>query len=550
MADDERSCCSEHDDQGPPFALPESGMLPESLLMKPQHLDISSYPNVEYAKPESQESVGSILSQTRTTSSSSQPPGLASSMVSCSSSESTTEAAPSIPNNSSSHYLDASTASFLPGESISSHYLDAMASLLVPMQMGEDSSQLVQQSRAHQVHESTHTATGPLYHHAFGYQSESPTAASDSISLSSMGYSQLMNNADNAKPASARILSRQRLPVLPEEEGETIISQPEEESFRSTNSSLTPSQMRDGSQQYSSNHIAYNWLPVDILGRVSAACSPSSDQTSTFATRDRSRSLELNSIRNTGVFVRQLDTASFEVSIDLIPHCTVPDIMEVVGNPSLLRLWCESIRSLVITNSSEGARNATNRNGNAQEDDRQRAQYDGEWTELVSTELVAPPSASSCVYSTSKTLWNYIGFPTYGKISMFVERQKGRVGLTVGPFPGDLTVSHTISVDDTEPNMMKIVDRVTLARDVSGSELLCGLFECFESCFLPTIKGYIDQTVSSLTRLRVLVENGERLPSRQDMRGPAFEERSAHSYQDQRQFASNNSDPLSEPLLP
>ena len=216
----------------------------------------------------------------------------------------------------------------------------------------------------------------------------------------------------------------------------------------------------------------------------------------------RTRSLDHSVLRRTGVAVRQLDPTSFEVSIDLSPGCAVDDVMEVVANPAYLVLWCESIRSLVITNSSEGARDAANRGGTSSND----RQYEGEWIEATTTDLVSPPSASDCFYSTSKAMWNYVGFPSnYGTISMFVERQRGRVGLSLGPFAGDVTVSHSFSVAN-----MNIIDTVTLSRGASSTELLCGIFDCLESLFLPTVKGYMDQVVSSMIRLRLLVETGER----------------------------------------
>ena len=51
----------------------------------------------------------------------------------------------------------------------------------------------------------------------------------------------------------------------------------------------------------------------------------------------------------------------FEVSMHIDPPSTVRDVLDVVGNPDLLRLWCDPIRALFVTKSSEGARSATNR---------------------------------------------------------------------------------------------------------------------------------------------------------------------------------------------
>jgi len=37
-------------------------------------------------------------------------------------------------------------------------------------------------------------------------------------------------------------------------------------------------------------------------------------------------------------------------------------------------------------------------------------------------------------------------------------------------------------------------------------EVCCGIFECFQNALLPSVKGYMDQAVSSIIRLRLLIE--------------------------------------------
>ena len=63
---------------------------------------------------------------------------------------------------------------------------------------------------------------------------------------------------------------------------------------------------------------------------------------------------------------------------------------------------------------------------------------------------------------------------------MFVERQRGQVGLTVGPFSGGMHAAHTISVFE-EGGKIRVVDRVRLSKEEEslslGSMLLCGIFE-------------------------------------------------------------------------
>jgi hypothetical protein len=68
-----------------------------------------------------------------------------------------------------------------------------------------------------------------------------------------------------------------------------------------------------------------------------------------------------NLFRKRGIETTQVDTKTFEVSLCVYSDSTVQDVMDVIGNPDLLRFWCESVRTLVITRSSEGSRNAANR---------------------------------------------------------------------------------------------------------------------------------------------------------------------------------------------
>ena len=63
-----------------------------------------------------------------------------------------------------------------------------------------------------------------------------------------------------------------------------------------------------------------------------------------------------------GIETRRLDQDTFEVSMSIYLDCSTQDVMDIVGNPDLLRLWCEPVRTLVVTRSSEGARSAANRN--------------------------------------------------------------------------------------------------------------------------------------------------------------------------------------------
>ena len=409
-------------------------------------------------------------------------PALASSMISCRSDD-TTQASSTMSELVGSAQWPSTKASVFAGDMLSSRQLDAAASLMAESYLPQLSS---------------------LYDPA---KSASPPVARDEIpsndvastitlgSYASMEFSRLMQNADDSHGQN---LTLKRGPVLP------VLQEEADASFHSAQgdrSSSFPSNIASTSSCVMSS----DWLQIDndTQQNIGGYQSPQLyDQVSGENSQSQeTRSLDQSVLRRTGVAVRQLDPVSFEVHVDLAPHCTVDNAMEVVANPVHLALWCDSIRSLLIASCSEGAtaavaRDETSSNGR---------QYDGEWIEATTTELV-PPCTSSCFSSTKKAMWNYVGFPSnYGTISMFVERKRGRVGLSIGPFDGDVTVSHSISVTN-----MKITNTVTLSRAVSSTEVFCGLFECLESFFLPTLKGYTDQVVSSMIRLRLLIETSKR----------------------------------------
>ena len=202
------------------------------------------------------------------------------------------------------------------------------------------------------------------------------------------------------------------------------------------------------------------------------------------------------------------DDKSFEVSMELGHPCTVEDVMSVIGNPALLKMWYDPIQTLVVTSSSDASRTSFD-----QPEMNQEREYEGEWIEATTTALESPPSNIGYIYTAGQAVLEIIGFASYGKITMFVERQRGQVSLTVGPFSGGMHAAHTISVFE-EGGKIRVVDRVRLSKEEEslslGSMLLCGIFDsCFSSCLLPTLGGYLDQVTTSMARLRILVESGE-----------------------------------------
>jgi len=94
---------------------------------------------------------------------------------------------------------------------------------------------------------------------------------------------------------------------------------------------------------------------------------------------------------------------------------------------------------------------------------------------------------------------------------MFVERQRGQVGITMGPFSEGLTCFHTIRISECD-GYIKVIDRVRLGNEDEQSSLICccnHVYARMKRCFISKLDGHKEQAVASITRLRVMVENGE-----------------------------------------
>lgn len=304
----------------------------------------------------------------------------------------------------------------------------------------------------------------------------------------SLDFSQLMRQADDQNSQST-VIVQSRMPTLSEKEeglldsGQTPTSTDSSNvTPRATNESGTWLQSLFNGSSSQQHHI--HAVPMMSL-------SPSYlDASTAGAGRD--------------IQATRLGENTFEVTMQIDPPSTARDVMDVVGNPDLLRLWCDPIRTLVVTKSSEGAQRATNR-GSGGDNSRE---YEGEWIEATTSTLVSPTKHSSCLYNLGHLIYTSLGFPSYGKITLFVERLRGQVGLTIGPFSGGIVASHTIKVQDDGP-VVSVVDKVRLSRDEESCLCCCGLCEPIKKCFMPRLAAHMEQVLSSMMRLRVLVEHGE-----------------------------------------
>lgn len=313
----------------------------------------------------------------------------------------------------------------------------------------------------------------------------------------SLDFSQLMRRADDQhQHHSSTLIVQSRMPTLIEKEEGMIDSGQTPASTDSSN--VTP---QTNTNQYSSG--GNNWLSSLFYG------SPSPEQ-QLHAVPLMSLSpsyLDAGGLSGAGrdIQATRLGENTFQVSMQIDPPSTVRDVMGVLGNADLLRLWCDPIRTLIVTKSSEGAQSATNRGGSPGDSNRE---YEGEWIEATTSTLVSPSKHSSCLYTLGQLMYTSLGFPSYGKITLFVERLRGQVGLTIGPFAGGIVASHTIKVQDDGP-VVSVVDNVRLSRDEESCVCCCGLCEPIKRCFLPRMAGHVEQAMSSFLRLRILIEHGE-----------------------------------------
>jgi hypothetical protein len=233
------------------------------------------------------------------------------------------------------------------------------------------------------------------------------------------------------------------------------------------------------------------------------------------------RSTERRMASLAGATASRVSNTSFTVAVDMLSsssscnsNTSAAAVMDVVGNPDMLPLWCDAIPSLVVTSSSEGARNAANHHLLLRQEEQSRPnnrQYEGEWMEATTTRPLVPPHRTSCWFYANRWVRAAMGFPSYGKIDMFVERQRGQVGLTIGPFAGGIYVSHKLLVEPVyDSGKVRISNEVQLKQANDNDDWsFCGVGDILSRAFLPTVDDYMDQVLSSMARLRFLVEQGE-----------------------------------------
>jgi hypothetical protein len=240
----------------------------------------------------------------------------------------------------------------------------------------------------------------------------------------------------------------------------------------------------------------------------------------------------------------------------------IREVIDVMANVELLHLWFDAIPAVFDAtiqdggsgggngasspqSSSSSPLNSMDGNVLAANDDANR-QYDGQWVEISTPPLKIPSDArvSGCLRAFRVSLRSLLGFPPRIRSMIFVERSCGRMGMTLGPFPdgflcsGGTMAYHTFNVrisndeeiGDVATNNRRCVvisDEVRLQRGGADDDFIgrtrrtscciCSVFRfvlgllewaLLYRCYQPDLASYMQQSCSSLERLRSLVERG------------------------------------------
>ena len=247
--------------------------------------------------------------------------------------------------------------------------------------------------------------------------------------------------------------------------------------------------------------------------------------------------------------VERLSSDSFRATCVLPFPCSIEEVIDTMSNPNLLDAWFEPVRmrqklegsaveAVVVTRDDTAWRRRQQRihvspdgpNMMDRDDTEVEAEvevetdrvYDGEWVEVAAPSLVPP--ASSCAHSVLDNLRSCLGFPRAGGVAMFIERARGRLSLTVGPYGGGMVALHSIEVREVASDEglgvgVVITDRVWLEQGIDASfdtepDLVDFLLSCgdtchlLERCYSPSLTDFVSQTAASLDSLRDLVTGG------------------------------------------
>lgn len=222
------------------------------------------------------------------------------------------------------------------------------------------------------------------------------------------------------------------------------------------------------------------------------------------------------------------------------------DVMDVMSNIELLHLWFDPVPAVFDATLKDGSGSSILSSqlspSNSDHDSANNRQYDGQWVEISTPLLTIPPDSrlSGCLRAIRVGFRSMIGFPARIRSMVFVERGSGRIGMTLGPYPDGFFCQegtmayHTFRVrmGDEESGTVEgrrrcvvISDEVRLQRGGSegfdgttGSCCICSIFRYFLGLlelallfrwYRPDLASYMQQSISSMDKLRTMVERGE-----------------------------------------
>lgn len=266
----------------------------------------------------------------------------------------------------------------------------------------------------------------------------------------------------------------------------------------------------------------------------------------------------------------------------------IREVVDIMGNMDLLHLWFDPIPAIfdstIRDGGSDGRGGIDDHMANNNDNTTTTRQYAGQWVEISTPPLRIPSDShiSGCVSAIRNTLRSILGFPPRIRSMIFVERSCGRMGMTLGPYPDGFLCNsgtmayHTFTVrisddgdevgDDnitTNNNMRCIVisDEVRLQRggvddDFIGKtrnksccicsivKVILGLLEwmLLFRWYRPDLASYMQQSCTSLEKLRSLVEQGGRVSGYQHNDGETI--MNGNDWQD-----NNVTQTLRSPLL-
>ena len=224
------------------------------------------------------------------------------------------------------------------------------------------------------------------------------------------------------------------------------------------------------------------------------------------------------------------------------------DVMDIMANMELLPSWFDPVPAVfeALVKDGSGSESFNQSPSNSLEEEAGGGgsrQYDGQWVEISTPPLRIPNDKHISRYFRFLRIGvrSVVGFPARIRSMIFVERGCCcRMGMTLGPYPDGFmcssgtTAHHTFTVrmsDDDETSVgnenhdhrrcIVVSDEVRLSNSAADSDfsemrrswhLCCFLFGLFERLFRwyqPDLASYLQQTITSMDKLRLLVERGE-----------------------------------------